>query len=366
MSTFKINKRIELEVSPEETGFVPVSHSFLAQKEEKKLLEGIALAVNNKMPILLIGETGSGKTSLIRYLASMTNNGFRRVNHNGGTSVEDVVGKILVNKEGTYWIDGVLLDAMRKGHWYLADELNASSAEINFVYHSLLDDDGYIVVTENQGEIVKPHKNFRFFAAMNPSHDYSGSKELNKALMSRFTVFKVDFPSPGTETKILTERTGIPEEVAQNMVKFAADVRGTHTKGSISYVLSTRDLLMWAQVYNYYKKYIPSAEMTILNKVGIDDFETIKDSLAVHFKTLDEGKKKVEEVVKDDTQIKIGDIIEVFGNNCGNYLSSRAVVIAINVDKTIRYKGDGRTTINFCDPKDARKIEVDSFTDITK
>ena len=285
--SYKVTKKVELPVNEEQTGFVPTAEVF---EDQKKLLEGIALAISKKMPVLLIGETGTGKTSLVRHLAAMTNNGFRRVNHNGGTTPEDVIGKVLVNKDGTYWVDGVLIDAMRKGHWYLADEINASSAEITFVYHSLLDDDGFVVLTENQGEIVKPHPNFRFFAAMNPAHDYSGTKELNKALMSRFTVFKVDFPEPKTEVKVLHKRTGIDIENAKLMVQFATTIRASHAKGNVAHVVSTRDLLAWASMFQFYKKFTESAESTILNKVNVDDFNTVKDSLGLHFKSIDEGK----------------------------------------------------------------------------
>lgn len=280
--------------------FVPSSLKF---ENNKSMVEQIAVAINKRLPILLIGETGTGKTSVIRHLANKTSNCFRRVNHSGGTTVDDIKGKILINEKGTYWIDGVLIEAMRKGWWYLADEINAASAEINFVYHSLLDDDGFVVLEEHNGEVVRPHPNFRFFAAMNPMTEYAGTKELNKALLSRFVVVKTDFPSPSTEEKILVTRTGIDSEVAKKMIKFASDIRTNHIKGKSEFILSTRELLLWAGMFNFYKKYIPSAEMTILNKVAPEDFESIKDLLSLNFSGLDNPKLKVEnksEVEKED------------------------------------------------------------------
>ena len=295
-TTYNVTKGIGLAINLDnKSEFIPKTNDF---KNVNHILEQVAVCINEQLPVLLMGETGTGKTSLVRNLASKTNNGFRRVNHNGGTSVDDIVGKILVNKEGTYWVDGVLTEAMRKGDWYVADEINASSAEILFIYHSLLDDDGYVVLPENNGEVVRPHKNFRFFATMNPSADYHGVKELNKALMSRFIVLKTDFPSPAIESKILTERTGVAKEVADNMIKFASDIRATHSKDKIQFVLSTRDLIMWSQMFQIYGKYIPSAEMTVLNKVGTDDFNAVKDLLSLNFKTIDEPK--VEPKVKDE------------------------------------------------------------------
>lgn len=289
---FSVSKRVSLPIRKGKVSFVPDSEEFL---DQRPLLEKISLAINMKMPVLLIGETGTGKTSLVRYLASKTNNGFRRVNHNGGTTVDEIQGKILVKADvGTYWVDGVLIDAMRQGHWYLADEINASSAEINFLYHSLLDDDGYVVLLENNGEVVRPHPDFRFFGGMNPTDTYAGTKELNKALMSRFAVFKVDYPSPKTELEILTSRTQIPAEIAKRLVVFAAEMRANHAKQKVDYAPSTRDLLMWAHLMTKMKKFIPAAEIAILNKVGVDDLGVTQDMLGMHFKSIDEGKVKTD------------------------------------------------------------------------
>lgn len=285
---YKITSGISLPYNKGNTSpFIPHETEF---KNVNHIIEQIAVCINEKLPVLLTGETGTGKTSLVRFLANKTNNAFRRVNHNGGTTVDDIVGKILINKEGTFWQDGVLTEAMRNGYWYEADEINASNAETLFIYHSLLDDDSYIVLPENGGEVVKPHPNFRFFATMNPSADYHGVKELNKALTSRFIVLKTDFPSPAIEAKILMDRTGVDKEVADKMIKLAGAIRGAHSKEKMQFVLSTRDLIMWAQMYQIYGKYIVSAEMSVLNKVGADDFQAVKDFLAIDFKDIDSPK----------------------------------------------------------------------------
>lgn len=287
--SFRISPRVSLPQNASPSPFTPKAMNF---EDHKHILEQVAISINSNLPVLLIGETGSGKTSLIRYLAAKTGHGFRRVNHNGATTTDDIVGKLLLNEKGTFWVDGALVDAMRKGDWYLADEINAAPAEVNFAYHSLLDDDGYLVLSEHNGEIVRPHPSFRFFAAMNPSSDYAGTKELNKALLSRFLVIKTDFPAPKVEEAILKNRTGISAEQAKKLVSFAAEVRINHAKGKTNFVVSTRDLLMWAKMLTIYGKYIVSAEISVLNKVGEDDFESIKDLLGLHFKNLDTGKQE--------------------------------------------------------------------------
>lgn len=273
--------------------FIPKDIPF---EDNKKLVEQAAMLINKQIPVLLIGETGTGKTSLVRHLANKTNNGFVRVNHNGGTSVEDILGRWLIDNNGkTVWADGILIQAMKEGYWFLGDEINAAPAEINFVYHSLLDDDGRVVLAEKGNEVVIPHPNFRFFGAMNPPTEYAGTKELNKALMSRFGVLKVDFPAPKVEAQIVSERTGVSNAVATRMVKMATEVRINHGKGEYRFVMSTRDLIMWAQMYKEFDKFIVSAEATVLNKIGEDDIEAIKTSMGLHFNAIDKGDVSVED-----------------------------------------------------------------------
>lgn len=286
---FKVSKRVSLLINKEhvDENFIPKQIVF---EDNKKIVEQVAVAISYKTPILLIGETGTGKTSLVRHLAFSTKNAFVRVNHNGGTSVEDIVGRWIVEGGDTKWVDGILIEAMKKGYWFLADEINAAGAEINFIYHSLLDDDGRVILAEKGNEVVIPHSNFRFFGAMNPPTEYAGTKELNKALMSRFMVARVDFPPPKVEQKILVDRAKVEPDIAERMVRFAGEVRTMHGKDEVHFVLSTRDLLMWATMFKVYKKYLTSAEMTVLNKISQDDYDAIKDMMALHFKTQDDNK----------------------------------------------------------------------------
>ncbi len=289
MNEFKVTKKVSLPINNDtikHPEFIPKELQF---EENNKVLESVAVVTVRNMPCLLVGETGTGKTSLIRHLAHHTRNAFVRVNHNGGTSIEDILGRYIINTKGeTEWVDGVLIEAMKNGYWFLADEINAASPEVNFVYHALLDDDAKVVLVEKGHEVVVPHPNFRFFGAMNPPQDYAGTKELNKALLSRFAVVQVDFAPPKTEAKILVSRTGVPMDVAERMVKFAAEIRVNHSKEEMRFVLSTRDLLMWATLFQVYGLYQVSAEMSVLNKVAPDDADTVKDLMGLHFKTTDE------------------------------------------------------------------------------
>lgn len=213
------------------------------------LLSFIALGARENLPALIIGETGTGKTTAVRTLAGMMNVPYRRVNLNGGTTADELVGRILLNKEGTFWADGVLTDAVRKGYWIVLDEINAAGADVLFALHSLLDDDKMLVLSENDGEIVRPHPAFRLFATMNPSGDYAGTREMSKALMSRFPlVLNAGYPTEVEEVKIAVERTQLDQNMAQALVRIANAARASYKEGKLDFPFSTRDILHVAHI----------------------------------------------------------------------------------------------------------------------
>jgi cobaltochelatase CobS len=270
----------ELPVNPHKTPYLPQEQKIVGCRDTIKTL---AYAVKTNKPVLIIGETGVGKTALIRYLAHRTKSGFRRINLNGQTSVDEFVGKTLLNKEGTYWQDGILTESLRNGYWLLADEINASLPEILFVLHSLLDDDNYIVLSENGGEIVKPHADFRFFATMNPSGKYAGTKELNKAFLSRFPIIiQLDFPKSKDEVKIIQTYAKITDKKALALVKMAQALRKAYRKDEIEFVCSTRDLINCAKIASDFdmKK---ALKLTVLSRCPEEDYKAVKTIVSLYF-----------------------------------------------------------------------------------
>jgi MoxR-like ATPase len=249
-------------------------------------LEKLVYAASNNQPVLLIGETGVGKTQAVRYLAWKTNNGLRRVNLNGATTVDEFLGKLLINEQGTYWIDGVLVDAMQSGDWILLDEINACLPEIAFCLHSLLDDDRMVVLTEHDGRIVRPHPDFRLFASMNPSEEgrYGGTKMLNEALMDRFpVVVRMEYLPEGEEIEAVIAQSGNPDrELITNMVRVANDVRRAIRGEKLFGSFSTRRVIDWARMSKTFDVR-ESARFTILSKMTRYDAEAVEDIIDLYF-----------------------------------------------------------------------------------
>jgi len=262
---------------PREQFYVPPPQGYL---------EKIAYAVASNLPVLLVGETGVGKTLSVRYLAWKTNNGLRRVNLNGATTVDEFLGKLLINEQGTYWVNGVLVDAMLAGDWVLLDEINACLPEIAFSLHSLLDDDRMVVLMEYDGRIVRPHPNFRLFASMNPSEEgrYGGTKTLNEALLDRFpVVVRMEYLPTEEEIEAVINQSGNTQrDVVSRMVQVARDVRQAIHNEKVYGSFSTRRVVDWARMSLIFDVH-DSAHYTVLSKMSKYDMEVVEDIIDLYF-----------------------------------------------------------------------------------
>ncbi len=249
-------------------------------------LEKIMWAVGRRLPVLLIGETGVGKTLAIRHLAHETRNGLRRVNLNGMTTVDEFVGKLMINEAGTYWSDGVLVQAMQAGDWLLIDEINACLPEIAFCLHSLLDDDRMIVLTEYDGRVIRPHPNFRLFATMNPSEErkYGGTKPLNEALLDRFPMtIRMSYLLEDAEVEAVAVQSGHPDrELVRKMVRCAGDLRAAISEEKLFGSCSTRRVIDWARMAMQFGPQ-EAARHTLISKVSPFDAQVIQDMVDNYF-----------------------------------------------------------------------------------
>src|SRR3990167_8392150 len=223
-------------------------------------------AITCNLPALLIGETGTGKTTCIRSLAEKHEKELIRVSVNGNTGVEELLGKWLLKDGETVWINGVITNAMERGHYLVMDEINAALPEVLFLLHSLLDDDRKVLLAEKNGEIVRPHEDFRFFATMNPCATYAGTKSMNTALLSRFgVVIQIKSLTPAKEAKLI-ESTGCTEEQATRLVQCGTLLRKAWREESIALFCSTRDLMHAGRLLQKGETMETAVEYAIVNK----------------------------------------------------------------------------------------------------
>jgi cobaltochelatase CobS len=257
----------------EEKALIPLEEKYFDQKLagpsgmtlNGKVFETIKDAYDDNEAVLLVGPPGCGKTEGVRHLAAKVKRPFRSINLTGNTTTDDIIGRWVLRardvqgKDGsvamapeTIWVDGVLVQAMRRGWIVVMDEINGAEDSVLFCLRSLLDGRRSITLTEKDGEVVTAHPNFRLYATMNPSEDgiYGGTHELNAADMERFPkVVYVNYLPEGQEVKCINDKSGNPNAtLVKLMVKFANKVRDAFGKSDgVMSIISTRQLIDWSR-----------------------------------------------------------------------------------------------------------------------
>lgn len=162
------------------TGYV---HRTVAGQPDFALFQG---AFEERENVLLVGPTGSAKTTVARAFAASLGLPFVAVECNGAMDPGTVLGRVTIDETGEpHWVDGDFLLVVRYGGVILIDEINLAHARITAAFHGLLAVTRRISVPE-AGETVKANPNLIIFAAMNDR--YQGTVRLNEAMANRFAM----------------------------------------------------------------------------------------------------------------------------------------------------------------------------------
>ncbi len=193
-------------------------HYIITPFVERNLLN-LARAVSiRRFPILLQGPTSSGKTSMVEYLAKISGNEFIRINNHEHTDLQEYLGSYASGEDGQLqYREGVLVEALRRGHWIVLDELNLAPTDVLEALNRLLDDNRELFIPETQ-ETVKPHPNFVLFATQNPAGLYGGRKHLSRAFRNRFLELHFDDIPEDELEFILKQRTQIAPSFCTRIV----------------------------------------------------------------------------------------------------------------------------------------------------
>ncbi|EGR30434.1 type a von willebrand factor domain protein [Ichthyophthirius multifiliis] len=154
----------------------------LQNSQTKQTLYKIIQALQLDKSILLEGNPGVGKSSIIEYIAHLTGNKLATICLSEQTDIVDLLGSDLPHCENKLqmkfrWYDGVLLDALKNGYWILLEELNLASQSVLEGLNAILDHRGSVFIPEINQEFKK-HPEFRIFAVQNPMGLGGGRKGL--------------------------------------------------------------------------------------------------------------------------------------------------------------------------------------------
>ncbi|MDR2206988.1 MAG: CbbQ/NirQ/NorQ/GpvN family protein [Flavobacteriaceae bacterium] len=197
-------------------------------------------AHKNKIPILLKGPTGTGKSRFVEYMASVLNKNLITVSCHEETSSTDLIGRFIIKGAETIWIDGPLTTAIKTGAILYLDEIAEARPDVIVAIHPLTDHRRELFI-DKLGETIKAHPDFMLVASFNPGYQ-RGYKELKPSTRQRFVAVSFNYPEAKTEAEILANETGIDENTANRLVKIAEKIRNLKELG-LTETVSTRLLV---------------------------------------------------------------------------------------------------------------------------
>src|SRR3954465_5747660 len=193
---------------------------YLPIKQEIELFEAAYAA---KLPVMLKGPTGCGKTRFVEYMAYKLNRPLVTVACHEDLSATDLVGRFLLEGEETVWHDGPLSTAVRQGAICYLDEVVEARKDTIVVIHPLTDDRRLLPV-EKRGELLHAPEDFMLVVSYNPGYQ-SILKDLKQSTRQRFVSLDFDSPPAETEASILRREGGVDEATARDLVTIGQKVR---------------------------------------------------------------------------------------------------------------------------------------------
>jgi nitric oxide reductase NorQ protein len=202
-------------------------------------------AYDVRMPVMLKGPTGCGKTRFVEYMAWKLERPLITVSCNEDMTASDLVGRFLLDIDGTRWQDGPLTVAARIGAICYLDEVVEARQDTTVVIHPLTDHRRELPL-EKKGELVKAHDNFQIVISYNPGYQ-SLMKDLKQSTKQRFGGIDFNYPEAETEVEIVKHEGGVENEIAEKLVQIAHRSRNLKGHG-LDEGMSTRLLIYAAQL----------------------------------------------------------------------------------------------------------------------
>jgi nitric oxide reductase NorQ protein len=200
------------------------------------------IAAKNRMPVMLKGPTGCGKTRFVQHMAHRLGRPLVTVACHEDLTASDLVGRYLLKGDETVWVDGPLTLGVKHGAIVYLDEIVEARKDTTVIIHPL-SDDRRILPIEKKGQILEAVDDFMLVISYNPGYQ-SVLKDLKQSTKQRFMAIEFNYPPGEIETRIIEHEAGVDKEMAQRLVKLGEKVRNLRNHG-LEEGVSTR-LLIYA------------------------------------------------------------------------------------------------------------------------
>ncbi len=188
-----------------------------------------AAAAASRLPIMLKGPTGCGKTRFVEHMAWRLGRPLITVSCHEDMTAADLAGRWLLNSEGAVWHDGPLATAVRHGAICYLDEIVEARQDTMVVIHPL-GDNRRILPLDRAGELVAAHPDFLLVVSYNPGYQ-SAVKDLKESTKQRFVAIDFDYPPTEAEADIVAREAGVALALARELVGVASATRKLRGRG---------------------------------------------------------------------------------------------------------------------------------------
>ncbi|MEQ8346007.1 MAG: CbbQ/NirQ/NorQ/GpvN family protein [Sneathiellaceae bacterium] len=202
-------------------------------------------AYSCRLPVMLKGPTGCGKTRFIEHMAWRLQRPLITVACHEDMTASDLVGRYLLDEGGTRWHDGPLTLAVRHGAICYLDEIVEAHQDTTVIIHPLTDD-RRVLPLEKKNELVKAHSDFQLVISYNPGYQ-SVLKDLKESTKQRFLALDFGYPEAAAEAAIVAREGAVEADLAGRLVDLAGRTRQLQGEG-LEEGASTRMLIHTARL----------------------------------------------------------------------------------------------------------------------
>lgn len=249
----------------------PPEPYYIALQDEISLF---ATAAQARLPLMLKGPTGCGKTRFVQYMAHQLGRPLITVACHEDLFASDLLGRYLLQHDQTVWTDGPLTRAVRTGAICYLDEVVEARRDTTVVIHPLTDDRRMLYL-DKTGESIVAHPDFMLVISFNPGYQ-SVLKDLKQSTRQRFVALEFTWPEAEVEIEIVSHEGGISKEEATRLVAFANRLRNIQEYG-LSQGAGTRLLIYAAQLMAHGIEFGRACQVAIC--LPLSDDASLQESL---------------------------------------------------------------------------------------
>ena len=203
------------------------------------------IASQSRMPVMLKGPTGCGKTRFVQHMAWKLGRPLITVACHEDLTASDLVGRYLLKGNETIWVDGPLTLGVKHGAIVYLDEVVEARKDTTVIIHPLSDDRRLLPI-EKKGQVIEAVDDFMLVISYNPGYQ-SVLKDLKQSTKQRFMAIEFSYPPSAIETQVIVKEAGVDKEMAQKLVKLGEKVRNLRNHG-LEEGVSTRLLIYAGQL----------------------------------------------------------------------------------------------------------------------